>query len=69
MDENQRELRRAQIAELQIALEAALKELDELDKRVAARPNVDAASSEQSNRLADQVALGMTKAGVLSHKP
>ena len=68
MDENQRELRKAQIAELQIALEAALRELDELEKRVAARSNVDAASSEHSNRLVDQVALGMTKAGILSHK-
>ncbi|MES2197285.1 MAG: hypothetical protein V4517_22945 [Pseudomonadota bacterium] len=58
-----------QIAEMQSALETALWELDELDKRVAARPHVDGASCEQNNRLVDQVALGMTKAGILSHRP
>lgn len=69
MDENQRDLRRAQIAELQIALETALRELEKLEKRLAARKNVDGAGAELSNRLANQVALGMTKAGVVPKKP
>ena len=63
MDENQRELRRVQIAELQSALEAALNELDKLEKRVVPRQDDDRPSPEQSNRLVDQVALGMAKAG------
>lgn len=69
MNENERDLRRALVSEMQTALDVALSELDELEKRVAARLNADGPGTEQSNRLADQVALGMTKAGIILYKP
>jgi hypothetical protein len=56
MDDNQRELRRAQIAELQLALRAALEKLDQLEKRIAARKPLEC------NPIAAHVAIGMTKA-------
>jgi len=59
MDENHRVPRKAQIAELQLALKLASGKLDELEKRRAAR---------DGNRLASQVAIVMTKAGIISNK-
>ncbi len=69
MDEQQREFRKAQIAEMQIALHVALEILDELEKRLAKRKSTDNASADQNNRLANQVALGMSKAGIIPNKP
>ena len=69
MDEQQRELRKAQIAEMQIALQVALAKLDELEKRLPKRKSTDRADADLNNLLANQVALGMTKAGIIPNKP
>jgi hypothetical protein len=58
--------RRAQLAELQVALKVALEKLDELEKRLAARKIADYPAN--SNRIAYQIAIGMTKAGMVSEK-
>jgi len=69
MDEDVKVLRRAQVADLQIALQAALGKLDELEERLAARKRADGRAEEQFNRIANQFAIGMTKAGIVSEKP
>ena len=48
---------------MQLALQAAIQTLDDLDARIAERSNTEPATSEPINRLVDQIALGMTKAG------
>ena len=64
MDRDRQEVsRRTRIAEMQLALQAAIQTLDDLDARVAERTNTEPAISEPINRLVNQIALGMTKAG------
>jgi hypothetical protein len=62
MDEDQQALRRAQIAELLLALQEAFQKLDQLEKRIAEKkPSVSAADRE-TNPLASRIAIGVTKA-------
>jgi hypothetical protein len=62
MDDDQQALRRAQIAELLLALQEAFQKLDQLEKRIAEKkPSVFAADHE-TNPLASRIAIGMTKA-------
>jgi hypothetical protein len=64
------DLRRAQIAELQLALQVALEKLDQLEKRIAARKILDSAppTDPEANRIAAQITIGMTKARTRSEK-
>jgi hypothetical protein len=70
MRDDQRDLRKAQIAELQLALQVALEKLDRLEERIAARKILDSASpaDPQTDRIAAQIAIGMTKARAASDK-
>jgi hypothetical protein len=48
----------------------ALSDADELEKRLAASATSDlaAASDQDGHRIASQVAIGMSKAGIVSNK-
>jgi hypothetical protein len=63
MDDDQRALRRAQIAELLLALQEAFQKLDQLEKRIAERKLLDSTSpaNRETNPIASRIAIGMTK--------
>ena len=67
MDVQQIKLRKALVAEMQFAPQLVLEKLDDLEKRLP-KSTSPASAVEQGNRLADQFALGMTKAGITSNK-
>ena len=62
MDDDQRALRRAQIAELLLALQEAFQKLDQLERRIAKKKLSDSAADRETNPIASRVAIGMTKA-------
>ncbi len=66
MDETQRQLRKVQLAGIQTALQAALEDLDDLDRRAAEKQSRQRLPVPTS-RLANQIALGMNKAGLASY--
>jgi hypothetical protein len=70
MDDDQRALRRAQIAELLLALQEAFQKLDQLEKRIAERKLLDSTSpaNRETNPIASRIAIGMTKARADSDK-
>jgi hypothetical protein len=63
MDEGQRQARKAQIAEMMLALRVALETLDQLEGRTAGEEKVGPASPDsESNPVARHIATAMTKA-------
>jgi hypothetical protein len=68
MDDDQRALRRTQIAELLLALQAAFQKLDQLEKRIAERRLSVSPADQEMNPIASRIAIGMTKGRADSDK-
>jgi hypothetical protein len=63
MDEEQRQARKAAIAEMMLALRVALETLDQLEARTAGEEKPGPASPDpESNPVARHIAAAMTKA-------
>jgi len=68
MDDDQRALRGAQIAELLLALQEAFQKLAQLEKRIAERKLSVSPADRETNPIASRIAIGMTKARTDSNK-
>jgi len=68
MDDDERALRRAQIAELLLALQEAFQRLDQLEKRISERKLSVSPADRETNPFASRIAIGMTKARTDSNK-
>jgi hypothetical protein len=63
MDEEQRQARKAAIAEMMLALRMALETLDQLEARTAGQEKLGPAfPASESNPVAQHIAAAMTKA-------
>jgi len=68
MDDDERALRRAQIAELLLALQEAFQKLDQLEKRIAEKKLSISPPDREANPIATRIAIGMKKARADSDK-